>query len=171
VHRSLNKTTAAAKLPGSFNHDGASHVEANLGRLREGSDPHRNQQDDTRMQLAETGLPGNRQQQQRRKESRSSVSAHREGGLTTALIAKSYEHAGWRLTLLHDAALDIPPVRSKPSHEQQDDENDQNDADDADATVTVAVAIAAEAATEATEQKNDEDDNENESQRHDLISR
>jgi len=36
------------------------------------------------------------------------------------------------------AAFDIPPVRSKPTHEKQYDEDDQDDADDTDAAVTEA---------------------------------
>jgi hypothetical protein len=66
------------------------------------------------------------------------------------------------------AASDIPPARSKPTHEKQYDEDDQDDADDTDAAVTEAVAVAAEAATEATKQEDDEDDDEYESDRHDL---
>jgi hypothetical protein len=78
----------------------------------------------------------------------------------------------WRrsreLTLLQAVAFDIPPVRSKPTHEKQYDEDDQDDADDADAAVTEAVAVAAEAATEAAKQEDDEDDDEYEPKRHDL---
>ena len=59
-------------------------------------------------------------------------------------------------------------IRSKPTHEKQDEENDQDDADDTDAAVTEAVAVAAEAATEATQQEDDKDDDEYESNRHDL---
>jgi hypothetical protein len=78
----------------------------------------------------------------------------------------------WRrgrdLTLLQAAAFDIPPVRSKPTHEKQHDEDNQDDADDTDTAVTEAVAVAAEAATEATKQEDDKDDDEYESERHDL---
>jgi hypothetical protein len=45
-----------------------------------------------------------------------------------------------------DGSSDIPPVRSKPTHENQHEEDDQNDPDDTDPAVTVAVGVAAEAA-------------------------
>jgi hypothetical protein len=63
---------------------------------------------------------------------------------------------------------DIPPVRSKATHENQHEEDDQNDPDDTDPAVTVAVAVPAEAAAEAAQQEDDEDDDEYESDRHDL---
>ena len=73
-----------------------------------------------------------------------------------------------RVGAIRSAAFELPPVRSKPTHEKQYDEDDQDDADDTDAAVTEAVAVAAEAATEATKQEDDEDDDEYESERHDL---
>jgi hypothetical protein len=72
------------------------------------------------------------------------------------------------LTLLQAATFDIPPVRSKPTHQQQDDYDDQDDADDTYTAVTVAITVAAEAATEATKQEDDEKDDEYESDRHGL---
>jgi hypothetical protein len=39
------------------------------------------------------------------------------------------------LSLLRAATFDIPPVRSKPTHEKQYDEDDQDDADDTDIAV------------------------------------
>jgi hypothetical protein len=72
------------------------------------------------------------------------------------------------LALLQAATFDIPPVRSKPTHQKQYDEDDQDDADETDAAVPKPVAVAAEAATEATKQEDDEDDDEYESERHNL---
>lgn len=65
-------------------------------------------------------------------------------------------------------ALDIPPVGSKSTGENQYDQDDQDDADDADAAVPEAVAIAAQAATEASKQEDDEKYDEYGSERHDL---
>jgi hypothetical protein len=75
---------------------------------------------------------------------------------------------GRELTLLQAAAFNIPPDRSKPTHEKQYHEDDQDDADHTDAAVPKPVTVAAEAATEATKQEDDEDDDEYESERHDL---
>lgn len=51
------------------------------------------------------------------------------------------------------AYLEIPAVRSKPTHENQNEENDQNDANDANAAVTEAVPVSAEAAAKTTQQE------------------
>src|ERR1700726_3554319 len=67
---------------------------------------------------------------------------------------------------LQRSAFGIPFVRSKPSHEKQDDEHDQDDADDTNTAVAIAIAVAAEAATKPTEQEDHEDDDEDESERH-----
>jgi hypothetical protein len=63
-------------------------------------------------------------------------------------------------------AFSSPPVRSNPTHKQQDDNDDQDNADDTNATVTEAVTIAAEAATEAAKQEDNKKDDKYESERH-----